>query len=69
MGGRQEETGSGGKEQTLVILMQLFCKLHFDWLIHHFFTGSQMSIKETQCFYCDIMIITLHNNISQQNEM
>ena len=40
--------------------MQLFCKLHFDWVIH-----LCLSINEMECFYCDIIIITLQNEVSQ----
>ena len=39
----------------MFILMQLFCNLHFDWLIF-FVWGVQMSIKETEYFYCDVII-------------
>ena len=38
----------------MLILMELFCKLHFDWLIH-LCLSSQMSNK------------TLQNDVSQQS--
>ena len=27
-----------------------------------------MSINETECFYCDVIIITLQNDVSEQNK-
>ena len=49
---------------TYQILMQLFCKLHFDWLIHLCLRQSNEH-KQNKMFYCDSIIITLQNDVSQ----
>ena len=49
---------------TYQILVQLFCKLHFDWLTHLCLRQSNEH-KQNKMFYCDIIIIKLQNDVSQ----
>ena len=52
---------------TYQILMQLFFKLHFAWLIHLCLRQSNEH-KQNKMFYSDIIIKTLQNDVSQENK-
>ena len=61
--------------QTFNAYIQILLQIKDRILMQYFFVsciliglGSQMSINEMACCHCDVIILTLQNDVSQQNK-